>query len=406
MSVIALIVCGAIRVIKQKIRMRNRLQISHIVAGFVAVLIGYTGSVAIIFQAARAANASSEQIDSWLLVLGIGMGLSCIGLSLKYRAPILTAWSTPGAALLVGNLVGFNMSEAIGAFMVSGALIFLTGISGLFDKFIRLIPSALASALLAGILLRFGLDAFVQVESEPVLVSAMFIVFFLCLKVSPRYAVPLAFLTGCIVAAVMGLFDTESIELRFARPVWNTPSFTLSAVIGVALPLYIVTMASQNVPGVAVLRSCGYQTPVSPLLSWTGLLTVAAAPFGGFAYNLAAITAAICAGEEADENPRTRYLASICAGFFYLIAALFGATIATLLIASPSSLVLAIAGIALMGIIMNSLAAAIEQNENRIAAGTTFLVAASGISFAGIGSAFWALVAGLVVWAAFKDESS
>ncbi len=382
------------------------LRVSHIVAGFVAVLVGYTGSVVIIFQAAKSAGATPEQIDSWLLVLGIGMGLSCIGLSLRYRAPILTAWSTPGAALLVSNLVGFDMSQAIGAFIVCGILIFITGISGLFDKLVRLIPNALASALLAGILLRFGLDAFVQMESKPVLVGSMFIVYFLCLRVVPRYAVPLALLAGCIVAAVMGLFDTQSIELRLAKPVWTTPSFTLSATIGVALPLYFVTMASQNVPGIAVLRSCGYNTPISPLLSWTGLLTIVGAPFGGFTFNLAAITAAICAGEEADENPKTRYLASICAGLFYFLAALFGATIATLLTASPSALVLAIAGIALMGIIMNSLAAGIQQNENRLAAGTTFLFAASGISFAGIGSAFWALVAGLVIWAVLKRKSS
>ena len=229
--------------------MDNSLQISHIVAGFVAVLIGYTGSVVIIFQAAAAAGATPAQIDSWLLILGIGMGLSCLGLSWWYKAPILTAWSTPGAALLVSNLVGFSMAEAIGAFLISGLLILLTGISGLFDKVARLIPSSLASALLAGILLRFGLDAFVQLESEPVLVGSMFAVFFLCLKISPRYAVPFALLTGCVIAVAMGLFATDSIQLRLALPVWTTPSFTLSAMIGIALPLYFITMASQNVPG-------------------------------------------------------------------------------------------------------------------------------------------------------------
>ncbi|MEM7115851.1 MAG: benzoate/H(+) symporter BenE family transporter [Chloroflexota bacterium] len=382
--------------------MLKSYRISHLIAGFVAVLIGYTGSVAIVFQAAQAAGATPEQINSWLLVLGLGVGICCIGLSLWYREPVLAAWSTPGAALLVSNLAGFTMPEAIGAFLLTGLLIFVTGISGLFDRFARLVPNALTSALLAGILLRFGLDAFVQLESEPLLVGSMFVAYFIALRLFSRYAVPLTLLVGGAVAAALGLFDTQSIELGFAQPVWTTPRFTWSAVVGITLPLYFITMASQNVPGIAVLRSSGYQTPVSPLIAWTGLVTTAVSPFGGFAINLAAITAAICAGEEADKNPKTRYLAAVSAGIFYLLAALFGATIATLLTASPPALVLAIAGIALLSTIMNSLAASVEETSERTAVGVTFLVAASGISFVGIGAAFWALVAGLVIWRIFK----
>ncbi len=384
--------------------MFKSLQLSHITAGFVAVLVGYTGSIAIIFQAATAAKATPAQIDSWLLVLGLGMGLSCIGFSLWYRDPVLTAWSTPGAALLVSNLAGFTMSEAIGAFLISGLLIFLTGVSGLFDRLARIIPNTLTSALLAGILLRFGLDAFVQLENEPILVGTMFVMYFLGLRLLPRYTIPLTFLVGCLVAAAMGLFDIEGIELRLAQPVWTTPSFTWAATFGVALPLYFITMASQNVPGIVVLRSSGYQTPVSPLISWTGLLTLVSAPFGGFAFNLAAITAAICAGEGAGKDPETRYLASIWAGVFYIFAALFGANIATLLTASPPALILSIAGIALLGTITNSLANGIQHNSERLAAGTTFLIAASDISFLGVGAALWALVAGFVIWLVFRDE--
>ena len=385
--------------------MSNRLQVSHVVAGFVAVLVGYTGSVAIVFQAATAAGASAAQIDSWLLVLGGGMALSCIAFSWWYRAPVLTAWSTPGAALLATSLAGYGMAEAVGAFVVTGALILLTGLTGLFDRFVRMIPSALASALLAGILLRFGIDAVVQLEQEPALVGAMLGAYFVGLKLLPRYAVPLALLAGVMVGLGAGLFDTEVIELRLAAPVWTTPSFSISAAVGVAVPLYVVTMASQNVPGIAVLRACGYRTPASPLISWTGLLTVVGAPFGGFAYNLAAITAAICASEEAGVDPQARYMSSICAGLFYLLAALFGATIATLLAASPPALVLSIAGIALLGVITHSLAAGLSEEASRPAAGATFLVAASGISFAGVGAAFWALVAGMVIWLLFKPPA-
>ena len=374
-----------------------KLQTSHVVAGFVAVLVGYTGSVAIVFQAASAAGASASQLDSWLLILGGGMALTSAGFSLWYRAPVLTAWSTPGAALLATSLLGFGMAEAVGAFIVCGLLVTLTGLTGLFDRVSSLIPPTIASALLAGILLRFGLDAFALVEGEPGLAGTMLLVFFIALRAAPRYAVPLALIAGCVVAGVTGQFRTDAIVLEFASLEWTTPRFTVAAAVGVSLPLYFVTMASQNVPGVAVLRSFGYETPISPLITGTGLMTMLGAPFGGFAYNLAAITAAICAGDEAGADRRYRYLASVSAGGFYLLTAIFGATVASLLAASPQGLVVTIAGIALMGVITNSLAAGLGDASTRTAAGVTFLVAASGISIGGIGAAFWALVVGMLI---------
>jgi len=378
--------------------MLQSLRVSHVVSGFVALFVGYTGSVAIVFQAAESAGATQAHIDSWLLVLGLGLGFLSIGLSLWYKAPILTAWSTPGAALLISNLAGFSLGESIGAFVVTGFLILVTGISGIFARVTQVIPAQLANALLAGILIQFGIEAFAQLESAPWLVGSMLVGYFVSLRFLPRYAVPVSLAVGCTVAAWNSMFEPAMIQLKLATPVWTTPEFSIAAIIGVSLPLYFVTMASQNVPGLAVLRSCGYQTPVSPLTSWTGLTTVVAAPFGGFTYNLAAITAAICAGKEAGENPDTRYLASVCGGVFYILAGIFGATIATLMAASPAALILSIAGIALFSTIGNSLAAGIADDDTRMASLVTILIAASGVTFLGIGAAFWAIVGGMFVW--------
>ncbi|NKB61886.1 MAG: benzoate/H(+) symporter BenE family transporter [Gammaproteobacteria bacterium] len=382
--------------------MFSELRVSHIVAGFIAILVGYTGSVAIIFQVAEVVAATPDQMNSWFLVLRLGLGLTSIGLSWFYKMPILTAWSTPGAAFLISALAGFDMAQAIGAFILSGMLIFLTGVTGLFERINKLIPPALASALLAGVLLQFCLDAFVQLQTEPVLVGGMFLVFAVSLKFLPRYAVPLALLTGVILSLSTGLIRTNDIQLSFAQPVWTTPVFSISAVVGISIPLYFITMAGQNVPGMAILRSSGYDVSASPLISWTGVVTVFTAPFGGFALNLAAITAAICAGEEAGENPDHRYLASIFGGIFYLIAALFGATIVMLLSISPKALVLAIAGIALIGTFSNSMANAYLHEEDRLSVSITFLVSASGIQILGVSSAFWALLVGGIVRMVFN----
>lgn len=369
---------------------------SHLAAGFIAVLVGYSSSAAIVFSAAHAAGASAAEIASWLWALGLGMGISCIGLSLWYRAPILTAWSTPGAALLATSLVGVTMAEAIGAFMFASLLITLVGLTGWFERLMRHVPKALAAAMLGGILLRFGLDLFGQLPANASLLAPMLIVFVASRRYLPRYAVAITFLVGLGLAASQGGLHAEDLQLGLTHPVFTAPHFSLPVLIGVGMPLFIVTMASQNVPGMAVLRVNGYTTPATPLVASTGLLGVVLAPFGGFSFNLAAITAAICMSKDADHDPAQRYRAAVWAGIFYLLTGLLGSAVASLFMAVPHALVLAIAGMALLGTIGNSLAGALADEGERDAALVTFLVTASGMVLWGIGSAFWGLLFGLL----------
>ena len=376
-------------------RLLRDSSLSALVAGFVAVLVGFTSSAAIVFQAAQALGATPEQIGSWILALGIGMGLTCIGLSLRYRAPVLTAWSTPGAAMLITGAAGVPMAEAVGAFIACALMIAVAGFGGWFERAMHRIPMSIASAMLAGVLLRFGLDVFVAMQSRFGLVAAMFAAWLLARRLAPRYTVLAALATGLAVAGADGPLAWDGVGLQLARPVPVMPSFSLAAMIGVALPLFVVTMASQNLPGVAALRACGYErVPVSPVIGWTGVVTLLLAPFGAYALNLAAITAAICMGPEAHPDPRRRYVAAVAAGGFYLLAGLFGATVAALFAALPRELVLGIAGVALFGTIAGALAGALAREPEREPALITFLVTASGMTLAGIGSAFWGLVAG------------
>ena len=372
------------------------LSLSAIAAGFVTVLVGFASSAVIVFQAAQSLGASPEEISSWMWALGLGMGLTCIGLSLRYRMPVVTAWSTPGAAMLIGSVAGLPLSDAIGAFLMSALLIAASGFSGFFERMISRIPVSLASGMLAGVLLRFGIDAFAAMKTQLGMVLTMFAVYLLARRLLPRYAVILTLLVGIAFAAGLGLLRVDGLSLQLAKPVFTTPTFSLAAIVGIALPLFIVTMASQNVPGVAVIRASGYAIPISPVVGWTGLVNLLLAPFGAFALNLAAITAAICMGREAHEDAARRYVAAIAAGVFYVVVGLFGATVAALFAAFPKELILAIAGIALLGTIGNSLAAALRDEAEREPALVTFLVTASGLSLAGIGSAFWGLLAGVV----------
>ncbi|WP_395700598.1 benzoate/H(+) symporter BenE family transporter [Aquabacterium sp.] len=374
--------------------LKQDLSLSAVVAGFVAVLVGYTSAVAIVFQAAQALGATPAQTASWMWALGLAMGLSTLALSWAYRQPVLTAWSTPGAALLAASH-GVTLPEATGAFLLCALLITLAGATRLFERLMDRLPMAIAAALLAGVLARFGLNAVLAVQSAPALVLAMALAFVLGRRWWPRYAVPGVLLAGIAVAALQGTLHWQALTLDWTRPVWTAPQFSLSAAVGVALPLFIVTMASQNLPGVAAQRAAGYQTPVSPVITATGLTTLLLAPFGAFAINLAAITAAICMGREAHDDPARRYTAALSAGVFYLLLGLAGSAVAGLLLAFPRELVAAVAGLALLGTIAGGLATALRDERHRDAAALTFLVTLSGVSMAGIGSAFWGMVAGL-----------
>ena len=373
------------------------LSLSAVVAGFVAVLVGFTSSAAIVFSAARASGADQAEIASWMWALGLGMGATCIGLSLRYKVPVVTAWSTPGAAMLITAAAGLPLAQAIGAFVISAALTVALGFSGWLERALARLPASLAAGMLAGVLLRFGLDVFVSMQSHFALVFAMLLSFLLARRWLPRYAVLVALAVGVGVAGAQGGLHLEKLELAVAMPVWTTPQFSLAATVGVAIPLFVVTMASQNVPGIAILRAHGYrEVPASPLVGWTGVATLLLAPFGAFSLSLAAITAAICMGEDAHEDPRKRYMAAVAAGAFYLLTGVFGATVAAAFAAFPQALVMAIAGIALLATIGNGLASALHDPQEREPALITFLVTASGFTVFQVGSVFWGMVAGVL----------
>jgi benzoate membrane transport protein len=372
---------------------------SAVVAGFIAMLTGYTSSLVLMFQAGQAAGLSNGQISSWIWSLSIGMAICCIGLSLRYRAPIMIAWSTPGAALLITSLPGVAYGEAIGAYIVASGMIVVIGLTGTFDRLMRRIPGSLAAALLAGVLFKIGLEICVAAEQQPLLVCAMLLAYLLGKRWQPRYAVLAALIVGGVLAGLFGLLNFEQFELQLAVPEWTTPSFSLAAVISIGIPLFIVAMASQNLPGMAVLRANGYDVPASPLLTATGLTSILLAPFGSHGIHMAAISAAICTGPQAHEDPQKRYTAAIWCGVFYGIAGIFGATLAALFNALPKALILSIAALALFASIIGGLTQAMSEPKEREAALITFLVTASGMTLFSVGSAFWGIVAGLLTLA-------
>ena len=367
-----------------------------VVAGFVAMLVGYTSSLVLMFQAGQNAGLSSGQISSWIWALSIGMALTTIGLSLKYRTPVVIAWSTPGAALLVTSLPSVPYSDAIGAFVLCAVLLALCGLTGSVDRLLRRVPPALAAALLAGILFRIGIEICAAAQHQTALVLGMALAYLVAKRLWPRYCVLVALVAGLLLAAGLGLLDFHGLRLELAVPVWTSPTFSLAATIGIAIPLFVVAMASQNMPGIAVLRTDGYAVPASPLIATTGLASLLLAPFGSHGINLAAISAAICTGPQAHEDASKRYTAAVWCGLFYGIAGLFGATLAALFASLPGELVISVAALALLGSIMNGLHGALADPGQREPALITFLVTASGLTLAGIGSAFWGLVAGLL----------
>lgn len=384
----------------------NAQLIATITAGFVAVLVGFTSSVAIVFGAAIAVGATPDQVGSWIGALSLAMGGLTIGLSLYYKHPVMIAWSTPGAALLTTSLVGVPLPQAIGAFVFCGVLIALAGYTRVFERLMDRLPLALASAILAGVLAKFALDAVRASESKALLVLGMFGAYLIAKRLTARYSVPIVLLVGVSIAAAQGQIRLAQIDLRLTQFIWVTPEFSWVVLLSVGVPLFIVTMASQNLPGIATLRAHGYSTPISPVIGSTGLTTAMLAPFGCFAVNMAAITAAICMTPAAHPKPELRYRAAVACGVFYLIVAVLGASVANLLAAFPKELILAIAGIALLGTIGNGLATALKEEGSREAALVTFLVTLSGVSFFSIGSAFWAVLCGSVVYWVFSPRRS
>ncbi|WP_211224263.1 benzoate/H(+) symporter BenE family transporter [Oceanospirillum maris] len=375
-----------------------------IVAGLVSVLVNYGGTFILVFQAANVAGLNSEQTASWVWSVSIGVGITGIILSWRYREPIITAWSTPAAAFLVVALVSTPYEQAVGAYLISALAFLVLGVSGYFEKVIKLIPSSIASGLLAGILLQFGINAFSGITLEPVLAGVLIIAYLLFKRMTARYAVVGILVLGLILLVSQGRVDFSGVELEFAVPVFTQPEFSWHALLSVALPLFLITLTGQYMPGMLVLRNDGFKTSANPIVALTGLGSLLMAPFGSHAFNIAAITAAICTGKEAHEEPSKRWVAGIAAGVFYILVGLFGVTLAAVFMALPSTFITTLAGLALLGTIGSSLTNALSNNTTREAALITFLASASNIQLFGIGSAFWGLLIGLIAYAVLNGR--
>jgi benzoate membrane transport protein len=371
---------------------------STFTAGFIAMLTGYSSSVVLMIQAGQAASLTPAQIASWIWALSLGMAVCTIALSLRYRMPLVVVWSTPGAALLITSLPGVTYSDAIGAFMVCGLMLLLSGVSTTVARLMRWLPASLAAALLAGILFRIGSQMLEAAQGQIGLVLLMLASYLVGKRWLARYAVLLALAAGTLTAWLTGMLDIPAVHWQLTRPVWTAPTWSLETIISISLPLYIVAMTSQNLPGLAILKSDGYEPNPAPLLSLTGIASVVLAPFGSHGINLAAISAAVCTGAEAHPDPGRRYTAALWCGIFFAVIALFAGTLAIIFMALPQVLVITIAALALLGSIAGGLAKAMELPREREVALLVFLITASGFTLFSIGAAFWGLVAGLLAW--------
>ena len=375
-----------------------------LVAGLVSVIVNYGGTFILVFQAAKVAGLSPELTASWVWSISIGVGVTGIVLSWTAREPIITAWSTPAAAFLITALATTPYAEAIGAYLLSAAAFVALGLSGYFEKAIRLIPPGIAAGLLAGILLQFGIGAFGGMSIDPVLAGLLIMAYLVLKRLTPRYAVVGILVLGLAFLLIEDRVDLSGLALQLAAPVFTMPAFSLNATLSVALPLFLITLTGQYMPGMLVLRNDGFKTSANPIVTVTGLGSLLMAPFGSHAFNIAAITAAICTGREAHEDPSRRWIAGIAAGVFYILVGVFGVTLAALFMAFPATFITTLAGLALLGAIGGSLAGAMADAQAREASLITFLAAAANISLVGIGGAFWGLVIGLVAHAVLNGR--
>ena len=384
--------------------LRIRDLVHPIVAGLISVIVNYGGTFILIFQAAKVAGLSPELTASWVWSVSIGVGITGLFLSWVTREPVITAWSTPAAAFLVVALATTPYAEAIGAYIISAAAFVLLGLSGQFEKVIRLIPSGVAAGLLAGILLKFGIGAFGGMSIDPGLVGLLIVAYVVLKRFTARYAVVGILVLGLAFLLTQGRVDFSGLELQFAAPVFTRPEFSLDALLSVALPLFLITLTGQYMPGMLVLRNDGFKTSANPVLVITGLGSLLMAPFGSHAFNIAAITAAICTGKEASEDPSRRWIAGVAAGVFYILVGIFGVTLAAVFMVFPATFITTLAGLALLGTIGASMASAMADVKSREASLITFLACAANITLFGIGGAFWGLLIGLLAYAALNGR--
>lgn len=377
-----------------------------LMAGFLAVLISYSGPLLIFFQAANTAHASAEMMASWVWGISIGAALSGIFLSIYLKVPVITAWSAPGTALLVTQFTTMSINQAVASYIIAAIIILIIGVTGSFDKIIKHIPKGIASAMIAGILFQFGVSSFTSMENMPLLTASMILAYLFFKRFLPKYSVIIVLIVGVLVAMIDGKLELQAIPFGIEGPMFITPQWDWKTTLNFAFPLVIVSLTGQFLPGMAVLKSAGYNIKAKSIIVVSSIASILVAFIGGITITLAAITAAICTSKESHEDPDKRYIAGVANGIFYLIGGIFSITIVTMIMGLPKELVAVLAGLALISAIANSLLNTVIDEEHREASVITFLAVASGMSFAGIGSAFWGVLIGMLAHIIFDKSIS
>ncbi len=376
--------------------LKNDWSISATVAGFLAVLISYSGPLIIFFQAAQRAHVSTDMMVSWIWGISIGAAVSGIYLSIKYKTPVITAWSAPGTALLVTLFPHVSLNEAVAAYITSAIVIFLIGVTGYFDKLLKWIPQDVAAGMMAGILFQFGIGLFTASDSMPFIVFSMLIVFLIAKRVMPRYTMIWVLAAGVLLSLILGKMNPVDVSFNLAIPQWISPEWTWNSTLNLAVPLILVSLTGQFLPGMAIMKLSGYDTPAKPIITVTSIASLAVACVGGITIVLASITAALCMGKDAHELKEKRYIAGIANGIFYILGGLFAGSIVMLFSLLPKELVAALAGLALLGAIATNISVAMKNDNQRDAALITFLATASGMHFLGLSSVFWGICIGVI----------
>lgn len=376
--------------------LKNDWSISATVAGFLAVLISYSGPLIIFFQAAQRAHVSTDMMVSWIWGISIGAAVSGIYLSIKYKTPVITAWSAPGTALLVTLFPNVSLNEAVAAYITSAIVIFLIGVTGYFDKLLKWIPQDVAAGMMAGILFQFGIGLFTASDSMPFIVFSMLIVFLIAKRLMPRYTMIWVLAAGVLLSLILGKMNPVDVSFSLAIPQWISPEWTWNSTLNLAVPLILVSLTGQFLPGMAIMKLSGYDTPAKPIITVTSIVSLAVACVGGITIVLASITAALCMGKDAHELKEKRYIAGIANGIFYILGGLFAGSIVMLFSLLPKELVAALAGLALLGAIATNISVAMKNDSQRDAALITFLATASGMHFLGLSSVFWGICIGVI----------
>ncbi|MCG9481606.1 benzoate/H(+) symporter BenE [Acinetobacter pittii] len=376
--------------------LKNDWSISATVAGFLAVLISYSGPLIIFFQAAQRAHVSTDMMVSWIWGISIGAAVSGIYLSIKYKTPVITAWSAPGTALLVTLFPNVSLNEAVAAYITSAIVIFLIGVTGYFDKLLKWIPQDVAAGMMAGILFQFGIGLFTASDSMPFIVFSMLIVFLIAKRLMPRYTMIWVLAAGVLLSLILGKMNPVDVSFSLAIPQWISPEWTWNSTLNLAVPLILVSLTGQFLPGMAIMKLSGYDTPAKPIITATSIASLAVACIGGITIVLASITAALCMGKDAHELKEKRYIAGIANGISYILGGLFAGSIVMLFSLLPKELVAALAGLALLGAIATNISVAMKNDRQRDAALITFLATASGMHFLGLSSVFWGICIGVI----------